>query len=301
MKEVDGVDLSLLRVFRALFETHHVTQAAHRLEITQSATSHALARLRRVFSDPLFVRAPRGVVPTARALELGPEVISILQRIETLRAPTGPFDPGRLSRRFVIGGADVVEVVFLPKLIPLLQGSAAGVDLAFRPTGANVVEQMELGKHDLAIGVFADPPPRLIVKKLFDEEFVCLLRKGHPALAKTMSVETWASLMHVFVSPSGEGEGVVDEMLAKRKLRRRVLVRTPTFLTAPLLVESSDCVTTVPRRVAEAMSKGRALVIVPPPIKLPGFSMTMAFHERSRSDPAHAWLRDRIAEVAKRI
>ena len=301
MSHIDELDLSLLRVFRALSEEKHVTRAAQRLEMTQSATSHALARLRRVLADPLFVRAPRGVVPTERARELAPEVSAVLARVDALMAPALPFHPGRLSRRFVLGGADFAEMIFLPRLVPLLQRSAPGVDLAFRPTGLDLAEELERGQHELAIGVFRNPPSRLLVKKLFEEQFVCLLRKGHPALEKPLGVEAWAGLMHVLVSPRGEGGGVVDDMLEKRKLRRRIVVRTATFLTAPLLVEASDCVTTLPRRVAEAMVKGRSLVMFPPPLKLPGFSVTMAFHERSKHDPAHAWLRDRIVEVAAKM
>ncbi len=304
MTSIDGaakVDLPLLLAFRALSEERHVTRAAARLGMTQSATSHALGRLRVVFGDPLFVRGPRGVVPTERALALQDPVREILARVEHLTAPSGPFDPKQLKRRFVIGGADFAEMLFLPRLVRMLRKSAPGVDLAFRPTGTLLEEDLARERFDMAIGVFRDPPPRLVGKKLFEESFVCMLRKGHSALSAPFDVKAWAAMMHVLVSPRGEGGGVVDDMLERRRLSRRIMVRTATFLTAPLLVEASDCVTTLPRRVAETMAKGRAVVLVPPPIPIPGFAVTLAFHERSRSDPAHAWFRERIAEVARAI
>lgn len=302
MNAVDGqeLDLSLLRAFRALLEERHVTRAAQRLGMTQSATSHALSRLRRRFDDPLFVRGPRGVVPTPRAEALGPEVTAILARLEKLGAPPGPLDPSKLTRRFVIGGADFAEMIFLPQLVTSLRKNAPSVDLVFRPIGAMLEEELARNQLDLAVGVFPKAEPRLVRKKLFEERFVCMLRKRHPALSN-FTVHSWAEMMHVLVSPRGEGGGVVDEALAKRKLRRRIMVRTATFLTAPLLVEASDCVTTLPRRIAETMAKGREVVLIPPPMPVNGFTVSMVFHERSRSDPEHAWLRDQISAIARTL
>lgn len=301
MRQIDDValDVPLLRTLDALLTERHVTRAALRLGMTQSATSHALGRLRRLFGDPLFVRAPRGVVPTERAEALGPEVRRLLLQLDALTVRPGPFDPGRLERRFVIGGIDFAEMIFLPRLAPLLAAEAPGVDLLFRSTSVAREEDLERDGLDMVIGVFRAPPPRLVTTKLFEEQFVSLFRKGHPALRRPLSVARWAALQHVMVSPRGDGGGIVDDVLATRGLTRRIAVRTATFLTAPLIVEASDCVTTLPRRVAQTMAVGRALVMRPPPIALPGFTVTLAFHERSRHDPAHLWLRKQLSALVR--
>jgi DNA-binding transcriptional LysR family regulator len=295
------LDLVLLRTFDALLAERHVTRAAARLRITQSAASHALGRLRRALGDPLFVRAPRGVVPTDRALELGPEIHALLARIEALKAPPGPFDAAQLRRTFTLAGADFMEILLLPGLVQKLVRVAPHVDLASRPIVAEPESGLELGTLDLAIGVFDRPPARLLSRKLFDERFVCMLRRGHPALREKLTVERYAALSHVLISPRGTGGGPVDDALATRGLRRRIAVRTATFLAAPSLVEGTDCVLTLPSRVASAMAVRRRVVLVPPPLPVGGFTVSMLFHERSKADPAHAFLRARIVEVADEI
>lgn len=303
MSTVDdvGLDLALLRALDALIVERHVTRAALRLRMTQSAMSHALGRLRRAFSDPLFVRGPRGVVPTARATALGPEVRALLDRVDALTRPPGPFDPRVLERTFTFAGADFMELLLLPPLVRRLAKGAPGVTLASRPIVADPEPGLESGALDAAVGVFATPSPRLVMRKLFDETFVCLLRRGHPALARALTIERFAALPHVLVSPRGSGGGAVDDALAAHGLVRRVTVRTATFLAAPLLVEQTDCIATVPSRVAHRMARGRPLVLVPTPLPVGGFAVSLLFHERSRSDPGHAWLREQIGEAAETL
>ena len=299
MQQIDdaGLDFALLRVFRTLLETKHVTRAAEKLGLTQSATSHALGRLRRAFDDVLFVRGPKGMLPTDRALQLAPQVHDVLTRLEKLTTTT-TFDPQKLVRRFVLGGGDFAEIAVLPRLLPLLRREAPGVDLAMRMSMANIDDDLASGALDMAIGVFPHPRETLVIKKLFDEGFVTLLRTGHPALDKTLTVRRWAALDHVLITPRGSDGGIVDEVLAQHGLRRRVVVQTATFSAAPMLVETTDCVTTMPERMAALLIANRNIVALPTPAPLPRFSVMLAFHERSRDDPAHAWLREQITRIA---
>ncbi len=304
MSEIDGqgaLDLALLRAFDALLGERHVTRAARRLNITQSAASHALGRLRRVLGDPLFVRGPHGVVPTDRAIALGPEVRSLLDRVELLGRSPGPLDPRRLERTFTLGGADFMEILLLPPLVRRLTKEAPMVNLSSRPITSDSEPELESGALDMAIGVFRAPSARLVSRKLFEESFVCMLRRGHPALKGRMTVERFAALSHVLISPRGIGGGAVDDALAAHGLKRRVAIRTATFLAAPLLVAETDCVVTLPTRVAAVMARGRPLVLVPPPVRVAGFTVSMLFHERAKSDPAHAWLRARMIEAASAL
>ncbi|MFO0686386.1 MAG: LysR family transcriptional regulator [Sandaracinus sp.] len=303
MSNIDDValDVPLLRLFDALLAEGHVTRAAQRLRLTQSAASHGLARLRRSLGDPLFVRGPRGVVPTDRARAIGPEVRRLLDGVEALARPAGPFDPKTLARTFVLGGADYMEILLLPELLRRIAREAPEVDLASRPIAADPEAGLESGTLDLAIGVFPKPAPRLVARKLFEERFVCMLRRGHPALKEPLTIERFAALPHVLISPRGSGGGVVDEALAAHRLKRRIAVRTSTFLAAPLIASQSDCVVTLPARIAAVMSRGRKVVLVPPPLRVPGFTVGMLFHERSRADLAHAWLRAHVAAAAEAL
>jgi DNA-binding transcriptional LysR family regulator len=303
MSNTDDValDVPLLRALDALLAERHVTRAARRLGMTQSAASHALGRLRAVMGDPLFVRGPRGVVPTDRALALGPEVRALLDRIDALTHEGVPFDPARLDRTFVLGGADFAEVLLMPRLVRAIAARAPRVGFASRPIGTDVEGALESGTIDVALGVFPTAPPRLVRRKLFDETFVCMLRRGHPVLKRPLTPERFAALPHVLISPRGTGGGAVDDALAPLGLTRRIAVRTATFVAAPILVSETDCIVTLPLRMAQAMAKGRRLVLVPPPVRVPGFAVSMLFHERSRSEPAHTWLREEIVRTAEQI
>ncbi|HEY1098377.1 MAG TPA: LysR family transcriptional regulator [Myxococcota bacterium] len=294
----ETLDIGLLRVFSTLLATRHVTRAAEKLGLTQSATSHALGRLRRAFDDELFVRGPKGMVPTDRALALAPQVQDVLARFAQLATTAVPFDPAKLVRRFVIGGGDFAEIALLPQLLPLLRRVAPGVDLTMRTTMAHIDDDLASGALDMGLGVYPTAPSTLVVKKLFDEGFVTLLRTGHPALERTLTVKRWAELDHVLITPRGSDGGIVDEVLARHGYTRRVVLQTATFSSAPLIVERTDCVTTMPARMAALLIANRNIVAVPTPAPLPRFSVMLAFHERSRGDPAHAWLREQIAQIA---
>ena len=240
-------------------------------------------------------------MPTDRALALGPEVSALLGRVDALGKRPGPFDPAALERTFSFGGADYMEILFLPQLVRRLAREAPRVDIASRVVQGDPEAALESGAIDLAFGVFGELSPRLVRRKLFEERFVCMLRKGHPALREPLTVERYAALPHVLISPRGSGPGAVDTALAKQRMHRRIAVRTSTFLAAPQIVEGTDCVVTMPALIAEVMSRGRAVVLVPPPLRVPGFTLSMAFHERSRSDPAHAWLRARMVEIGEAV
>jgi DNA-binding transcriptional LysR family regulator len=297
----ESVDVPLLRTFDALLTHRHVTRAARQLGVTQSAASHSLSRLRRWLDDPLFVRGSQGILPTARAIALGPEVRALLERIDALARPDAPFDASRLTRTFVLGGADYTEIILLPRLVRAATRSAPHVDYASRPTDAGVELALESGAIDVAIGVFPTASPRLVRRKLLDESFVCMLRRGHPALKRPLTVERFAELSHVLISPRGSGGGAVDDALTAVGTRRRIAARTATFAAAPIIVSETDCVVTLPTRIARAMSTGRRLVLVPPPVRVAGFTLSLLFHERRRNEPAHAWLRDQLATAAAAV
>lgn len=296
---LDAMDLNLLRVLDALLSERHVTRAARRLGLSQPATSHALSRLRSALGDPLFVRTPKGLAPTARAAELAGPLRSALAALEHVVAGGAAFDPKTARRTFHIATIDYGSFVTVPSLLEHVQREAPGIDLWVRAVREDPWEQLASGDADVLLGPMPLTPTRASVhaKKLYDERFVCMVRKGHPRARKGLDLETWASLSHVFVAPRGSPGGVVDQVLAEHGLSRRVALAVPHFLVAPHVVAGSDLVLTIGARVAAEFVKILPVRVFEPPVPIPGFAVNLVWHERNHHDPAQRWLREVIASL----
>ena len=298
--ELATIDLNGLVVLDALLATRNVTAAAQRLRLSQSATSHALARLRASFGDPLLVRGAGGLVPTARAEALAVPLRDALAGLRVAVKGPRPFDPATARRRFTIATPDYTELVMLPALTRAVGQAASGVDLLLRTYDHTIADQLARGDFDVAIGV-ARPEndrPGVRTRALFDERFVCVVRKGHPVLGKRWTLDRFVALDHALIAPSGRPGGAVDDALAERGLSRRVALLIPHFLSAPFVVAQTDLVLTLPERVAQTFAATLPLEILPPPLPVPGFAMILLWHDRTHHDPAHAWLREQIVAVA---
>jgi DNA-binding transcriptional LysR family regulator len=297
---LDRLDLNLLRALDVLLAERNVTRAAERLGLSQSAASHVLARLRRAFGDPLLVRAPGGMQPTERAAHLAGPLAEALEGIARAVRPPDAFDPARARRTFVVATDDYLEQVLMLRVLPRLWREAPGVDVVVQPVTGRQVEDLTEGRIDVAISVAGAVPPltSIYTQHLFSERFVCLLRPGHP-LAGRFDLAAFASLPHALVAPAGRSGGIVDRALEQLGLTRRVAIRLPHFLAAPSVVRSTDVVLTVGERLARAIASD--LVILPPPLELPGFDVALFWPGRHRVDPAQRWFRGLIAEVAREV
>lgn len=296
MNTIRSLDFNLLKAFHALFEERSVTRAAARLSLTQPAVSGMLGRLRENFDDPLFVRAQRGVVPTPRAIELAEPLQRVLRDIETmLQAPR--FDPATAQMTVSVAGTDYsLRAVIVPFLAALRQ-RAPGVRVAMLPIKDDLVLlQLERGEVDLALLTPAVTPPELHARRLFDEEYVCVLRADHPAIENgALSLDQFCALDHAIVSYGGGGfRGATDEALAAQGLARRVVLSVPSFLILPEVLLASDLVAMVPRRL---IKDSQGLALVPAPVNVPGFTKILAWHERTHANVAQAWVRALIFEV----
>lgn len=294
---ISGVNLNLLVAFDALLAERHVTRAARRLGVTQSALSNSLRQLRELFDDPLLLRAPRGMVPTPRALALGPEVREGLARLEAALGDH-PFNPTTLDRRFVVAASDLLQMAVLPELGTLLAREAPGVRLDVRGWARHSVPGwLASGEVDLALGYFDHIPPRHRHSVLFEEPYACIVRQGHPRVRKRLSLETWVSIPHVVVSEEPDaGPTQVDLVLAERGLSRVVALRVSHFLVVPKIVASTDFSAAIDRRVALAFDL--PLRVFTPPLPLPAGHVAMVWHERTESDPALSWLRASIESAS---
>jgi DNA-binding transcriptional LysR family regulator len=292
------VDLNLLLVLDALLRERSVTRAGAALGMSQPATSHALAKLRELFGDELLVRAGHEMEPTALAESLVPALGQVLADLEELLWRGATFDPTTAQRELAIATTDLVEATLVPHLFPRL-ALGRGMRLRLRRLAAELPERaLAEGELDLAIGTILAPPAAMRVSTLYRESFLAIVRADHPCLAGEMTPERYAALDHVLVASPGDGPGMVDTALAALGLRRNVVLRTPHFLTIPMVIAASDLVCTLPARVARAAA---GVVTFAPPIELPGFDIAMYWHPRRERDPAVRWLRDQVRAAAAEL
>jgi DNA-binding transcriptional LysR family regulator len=296
-----AIDLNLIPILKTLVETRSVSVAAKRLGLSQSATSHALGRLRDLFGDPLLVRVGRTLVPTPRALAALEPLAGGLAMIEHgLRSPA-PFEPRTAAQSFRVLSGDYPEIVILPPLVRHLRAEAPLVDLWFEPVTPGAFDRLGRGEVDLLINLspsVSSDRSALHYAPLLEDHFVSLVRKGHPLTRGKMTVKRFAEANHLFIAPGGKPGGVLDTALAERGLSRRVALAVPHFVVAPYVVAETDLVLTVGRRLAHALSKSANVHVFETPLALPSFEIGMYWHPRSDTDPAHQYLREAFLAAA---
>lgn len=296
------VELGLLRVFDALVAEGSVTRASRRLRLSQPAVSKALNRLRRSFSDPLFVRTGQGLVPTARARSLQAPVQRLLADAESLWGAKEAYDPSRDAGRFTFACSDA-EMMMLPLVQKALAAEAPGATLAVRPLPLDTVKALETFAVDACIRPDIAPVQAVRRRMLYRKRFSCMMRQDHPALASgPLSLETYARASHVFVS-IGEpgGRSVVTEALAARRVERHIAVTVPSFFEAAVLVSQTDLLCTAPSSFAEAMAQKLPLRLEPPPIEIPEIEICMLWHEARDAEPRQRWLREVLLRSSRAV
>jgi DNA-binding transcriptional LysR family regulator len=301
-----SVDLNLLVALRALLAERHVTRAARSIGLSQPAMSHALARLRELFDDPLLVRTPRGMQPTARAEKLAPVLGRALEDLSRIVAAPEKFDPARSRRCFTIVADDYSELVLLPQLLTRMWREAPNADVRVRPQHARWQDDLAEGRADLAVVPAARVPSGgIVLSKILHEDYVCVVRADHPRVKKkSITLADYLELPHALIAPRGESGSVVDTALGRLGRRsRRVAVEIPHFLVAPHIVRATDVVLMLAERVARVMAEPLDLRVLAPPreLGLTGFDVYLAWHERQRGDDAHAWMRRLLLEIAKSV
>lgn len=297
--QLDGLDLNLVRALHALLEEASVTRASKRLGLSVPATSHALARLRTRLEDPLLERAGRGMVRTPRAEALREPVQRVIEGLAQVLSPAEVPTAASLSRRFVVHASDYVLGVFGVALDRRVREEAPQVDLRFR---SNLPEEDELlreGRIDAAIGAYGKLPPEVRTRTLFNERLVCALRRDHPV--RRLTVARYAELGHVQVAPRGLPGSVIDRLLARRGLSRRVERQVPFFHSALDLLAETDLVLTAPERFLRRHADPSGLRVLPCPLEPAPYRVRLIWHPRMNADAGHRWLRQTIADVAKTV
>lgn len=294
LNNIRRIDGGLLLVFRGLLRQRRTTAVGRELGLSQSAVSHALTRLRDLFGDPLFIRRPHGLEPTRRALELSPRIDALIDLAgETLGRDTG-FDPARSARRFAIAAPEFVTALMGGKLVKAFRKLAPGASFVVQFHGRrSPLDAVRRGELDLAIGRYPTVAYGLVSERLFEDRYCVVARRGHPAIKGRISYKAWLKTGHVFADTRLE-EGVeeapppVDDIVSVASVQR--------WLTALIIVSSSDTIATCPLRLAKSQAKRLGLQVITAPFlqdRIPVYAV-----RRDDGDKGIDWLLGEIRKAA---
>lgn len=307
--DLSRTDLNLLVLFEAVMVTRHVGRAAERLSLSPSAVSHGLGRLRRLLDDPLFLKTPKGVVPTDRAVDLAGPISELLAQTRRVLASAAPFDPATSTRRFAIGAPDGVSAVFLSPLLAQLRDAAPGIGLSIRPllprqgetasdaAWRDAFTDLEARTLDVAVMPIDAAPARFHLAPAYEEDFVIAVRAGHPFAKRKPSIAAYCAARQLVVSHSGDPHGFVDDTLHAAGLTREVTLTAPNFAFALAVLAETDFVCAMPRRFVALQAPRFNVVATPAPLELRRFTLRMAVPKVALQDAGVAWMLGAIARA----
>jgi len=296
----DRLDLNLLRVALAVHDCGSVTEAARLLDCSQSTVSMALGRLRVALGDPVFMRGPKGMTTTPRAVRLMAAVRPLVSQVDGGLLHEEQFDPASTRTTFTFAMSDVGEMVFLPRLLERIQAAAPHASVrtvTMKPR--NLELSLEHGDVDVAIGYFPDLRGKTFrEQRLFTHHFSCILSARHPALTSGLTRERFLQLEHAVVHPEGRSQEIFEQFLQRHHVERNVVLTTPHFMSLPMIIARSQLVATVPHVIGVFFTRWtEGIRAVPPPFRIPPIVVKQHWHQRFRQDRRHRWLRGQIAEL----
>ena len=307
-----SLDLNLLRVFDEVMAERSLTRAAHKLSLTQPAVSNAMRRLREAVGDELLVRSGQGVEPTARAMALWPPVREALAQLQESLAP-GRFDPATATSTLVLAMADATAATLVPALVEILEREAPGVAIRVLPlTTRDPRQLLDDEAADMAVGYFpavlADLTARaqsgdavaFESRRLYDGEYVCVMRQGHPLAHAPLTLDAYCEARHMLVSFSGRAFGFIDEALASLGRERKVVITVNQFFTAGRVVCGSDLLTVLPRHFVPVTGIADALVQRALPLNVPPVHVDALWRRRGPQQTAMTWLLQALARSSQR-
>jgi DNA-binding transcriptional LysR family regulator len=289
-------DLNLLVSFQALLEERSVTRAARQMFLSQPAMSRVFDRLQHLFRDELLVRTVNGYEPTHRAAHIYAELERLLPRVEELLRGA-QFDPAEATDSFRIAATDHAAIVLLPAIMEELARTAPAIQVEVSSWGDEVFRNLNANTLDLALWVNQAPQP-LRTEPLFHDDFVCLFRAGHPAAKRPLTLKRYLEQKHVAVSVAGRQQGVVERNLDRYGVRRNVQLNVPYYGAVGSIVERTDMVATLSKRLAKRLTAISNTVLVPAPKEFQKFTYIQVWHPRHESDPAHAWFRGVVRKAS---
>jgi DNA-binding transcriptional LysR family regulator len=297
MTMLDTLDASNLVALHVLLEERHVTRAARRLGITQSSMSHRLTRLRATFQDPIFVRSPHGLVPTPRAQSIAQPLAEALRALETVVAPSKPFNPATSPFALTVALPDVLAPL-APRLIAGLTAEAPLLDLRLAAVGPSLSDALGKDEPALALAPSGLVSGSVMTRALGEVRFGVVGRRGHPALGRALTTERWLAYGHVVTRFGNTQTNSIEAELARHRLRRRVGLEVPSFLAGLFVLPGSDLLMNAPLQLVQEAATRLDLITREAPIRLPRVRVSLCWHARFQRDPAHRWARERVFQLA---
>jgi DNA-binding transcriptional LysR family regulator len=296
---IQKLDLNLLLSFQALIEERNITHAGQRMGLTQTAMSRVFDRLQEMLGDDLLVRTAKGYIPTRRALDLYSRLSGLLPEIEeVLRGKQ--FNPAEATDTFRIAATDHTALLIIPRLFHAVSRIAPGIQFNVSALEPDVVAKLETNAIDLAFRI-DETPQTLRSAPLYRDNFVCLMRKGHPLARRPLTMKRYLDQQHIAISPWPMHIPRVDRALERLGYRRKVRVVVPYFCSVVPLIEGSDLIATLSKHIAKHLAASPRVRMVRPPLEVEDCTMFQIWHPRSDSDPAHKWLRDVVRKIATSI
>ncbi|MEU6389412.1 LysR family transcriptional regulator [Streptomyces sp. NPDC046939] len=299
MTQLRNADLNLLEALAILLEERHISRAADRFLLSQSAMSRTLQRLRDTFGDELLIRTRTGYELTSRGRQIQAELSDILPRLEALLRG-GRFDPATATDEFRMHCTDFATSALGPAIFRRVFHEGPRMSLNTLALKDDSFADAEQGRtHVVIAGVMAPAPLRW--ETLFEEDFVCLLSHDHPFKGQRLAIDEFTRYRHVVVALLAGEQAMVEQRLSEAGVRRLAGLRVPYFSAVPLALPGTDLIATLPRRAAAQYVGNRAYRVVEAPQELLSFPYGMAWHPRVDADPAHRWLRDVIRDAARQL
>ncbi|MDP3135150.1 MAG: LysR family transcriptional regulator [Burkholderiaceae bacterium] len=298
------LNLELLEQFEVLMRESHVSRAAAAMGIGQPAMSAALARLRKVFGDPLLVATGRGMMPTQRGLELAVQARKMFELVDGMLAPPLSFDPSSIEAHIKIAASEGIAALFMPPLMSFLRANAPGVRVSVQPSdNRRLKEYLEEGRCDLALSFVRFPPQDLRSSTLYPQRVCSIVSRSHPVIRDVLTLEHFLAYPHVSWGaepiPHPAIEIMVDEALRALGYERQIGMRVPSLLLTPEIVARTDMIATLPERIARRSVQFLDVHIFEPPLSLGAADIGMFWHERTHRDPFSVWLRQTLRDVAR--
>lgn len=292
-KNILRIDLNLFVVFEAIYREGSISRAANRLNLTQPAVSHALARLRDRLDDPLFVRRGHQMVPTPRARSLADPVREALTGLQGCLSGEQAFDPSSARRTFILGLRDGLEACVLPPLIRYIELHASGIEVqSVTVARRDLARELAVGRLDMAMDVQLPTAAEVQQQALMDAPLVVLMRKEHLLARGTLTRNRYLDARHIVVSSRRRGPGLEDFGLAQLGLKRELGLRCQHYQAAFEVVAGTDLLLTLPRMLAQRLATSDRFVSRKLPVALPPMGLYLYWHRDQESDAAHVWLRE---------
>jgi DNA-binding transcriptional LysR family regulator len=294
---IANIDLKLLAIISELHRTRSVSQAAENLHLSQSTISMSLAKLRRHFNDPLFVRTSTGMEPTTHASE----VLSLFRKAEGLIQSAldlhVTFDPATSDRVFHLCSTDIAQFTLLPAVMAKLKHGGPGIQVDLVNMSEAVPRLLESGEVDLAVGFIPPMGAGFYQQRLFRDRFVCAVRAGHPRIRSELTLEGFEQESHLVVTTTGTGHGVVERTLEAKRIRRKVGMRVPSFLGLAPILNCTDFLAVVPEQLGQFFASTAKIKLLPLPVTIAPYFILQHWHERYNHDPANVWFRGVLADL----